>query len=246
VLTEADAQKLTVYLVARAERDIQEERKGGAEYPKKGTPAYEACIAELAYRLAENWIGAGNASKFQLVDWIERDGLYFHHPRQWETLEQMLLDIADNVSSASGHSVYTRLAKEVLPFVREHEIADAVDLMSIIMEPEGGKSKLYHALPMLSEAINRGKKRVVKAILDDVKDRSKTRKDLADRWGSKIPIPPAPAELRLNENGQWVLTIHMNEEQKRLILSRLQNRVAYDESPFRPDAVLERLYGEET
>ena len=246
VLTEADAQMLTVYLVAKAEREIAEERKDhGAEYPKKGTPAYEACVAELAYRLAENWIGAGNASKLQLVDWIERESLYFHHPRQWETLEQMLLDIADSVTSASGHSVYTRLAKEILPFVREHKIADAVDLMGIIMEAEGGKSKLYHALPILSEAIKRKKKRVVRAILDDVKDRSKTRKDLMDRWGSKVPIPPAPAELRLNGNGQWVLTIHMDEEQKRLILSRLRDRVAYNESPFQPERVLERLYPKE-
>jgi hypothetical protein len=246
VLTEADAQKLTIYLVAKAEREIAEERKNhGAEYPKVGTPAYEACVAELAYRLAENWIGAGSASKFQLVDWIEREGLYFHHPRQWESLEQMLLDIADSVTSASGQSVYTRLAKDILPFVREHGIADAVDLMAIIMEPEGGKSKLYHSLPWLTEAVRRGKKRVVKAIINDVRDRSKTRKDLIDKWGSKVPIPPAPAELRLNGSGQWVLTIHMSEEQKRLILSRLRDRVAYNESPFNPEETLQRLYGEE-
>jgi len=37
----------------------------------------------------------------------------------------------------------------------------------------------------------------------------------------------------------------MTEEQKRLILSRLRDRIAYDESPFQPDRVLERLYGEE-
>jgi hypothetical protein len=246
VLTEADAQRLTVYLVAKAEKEIKEEREQHrADYPKVGTPAYEACVAELAYRLAENWVGAGNASKLQLVDWIERESLYMHHPRQWETLEQMLLDIADNVTSQSGHSVYTRLAKEVLPFLRQHEIADAVDIMGILMEPEGGKSKLYHALPWLSEAIRRGKRRVVRAIMEDVKDKGTSRKQLRQRWSPKVPIPPAPAELRGNGYGMWELVIHMSNEQKRLILSRLRDRVEYNESPYPPDRVLERLYGKE-
>jgi len=224
--TEKIAQ-LTAYLSTLAESHLKHIALQDPDFPTEGQPEWEAKVAQLTYRLVLNWTRAGEASELQIMDWIERESLYLW--LGWSTLEQMLEDIAQD-ASPSGRSVWTRVAKTVLPFVREHEIADVTDMMRLISKGGKGRSKLYHALPIISEAISEGDTETVKSVLDDVLDETQTRRDVLDKWrGSRDIIPPAPAELRQDGQGTWTLTVTMSDEQKRLIVSRLRDRIRMEE-----------------
>lgn len=225
--TEKIAQ-LTAYLSTLAESYLRDHvAPQDPDFPDEDEPEWEARVAQLTYRLVLNWTRAGEASELQIMDWIERESLYLW--LGWNTLEQMLEDIAQD-ASPSGRSVWTRVANTVLPYVREHKIADVTDMMRLISKGGGGRSKLYHALPIITEAIGDGHTGIVKDILDDVLDERKTRRDVLDKWrGSRDVIPPAPAKLRRDGQETWTLTIHMDADQKRLIMSRLRDRIRMEE-----------------
>lgn len=232
VASAGGAHRLTKALVAVAHWTLREERDEGSDVPEEIAadgelnPAYEIILRERALSYLETLQLEAEASTVEILAEICQRGLWLHHPSGWSSLAEFLRGMGEGHSD-SYRSIVGRFVSVVLPYLEQKEIMSIREVMELITG--GGFSRIYGILAYLQAAVEDGDRTTVENMMMDAGTHSK--RELRKKYARARHVRPARAKLE-KVGPVWVLTIRMNDRQRRLIMNRLGDRIDTDVKRF--------------